>query len=320
MGSGMHITIRQLFTVDAIVRNGSIKAAADALHRTHPSVMAAIKKLEEELGFDVFDRSGYRAVLTRRGGEFYKAAQPVLEQYVHLSNKVRVLKTGADQQLNIVVGDVTPPSLLVDILRQFSAAYPEIQLNLYSGNIMGPQERLYDDAADVMIHHVDRYDTGVEVIGLGSVAVEPVAAPGYLAFPVGGDTTYEQLKDYVQCIIRCTADHTPTRDYFLLDGYPSITVDDQLMKKRLILSGMAWGHLPDYLIRDELRDGRLVSLAGRNIKKNTLEIVAARRVGATHGPTARLFWEFLRQLDIPAPGGRSIVDLVTRKVQGHELT
>lgn len=308
----MHITLRQLFTMDAIVRNGSIKAAAEALHRTHPSVMAAMKKLEEELGFDLFDRSGYRAVLTRRGNEFYQAAQPVLEQYLHLSNKVGVLQTGAEQQLSIVVGDVTPPMLLVEILRQFSAAYPEIQLNLYSGNIMGPLERLYDDAVDIMIHHVDRYDTGVQVICLGSVELEPVATPGYLAFPIGTDTSYDQLRAYVQCIIRCTADHTPTRDFFLLDGCPSITVDDQLMKKRLILSGMAWGHLPDYLIRDELRDGRLVSLAGRNIKRNTLEIVAARRAGATQGPTARLFWEFLRQFDIPADGGRSIADLETR--------
>ncbi len=305
----MHITIRQLFTVDAIVRNGSIKAAADVLHRTHPSVIAAIKKLEEELGFDVFDRSGYRVVLTRRGGEFYKAARPVLEQYMRLSNTVRGLRADGERQLNIVVGDVTPPSLLVDILRQFRAACPEIQVNLYSGNIMGPRERLYDDAADVMIHHVDRYDTGVEVIGLGRVEVVPVAASGYLAFPVGRDATYEQLKDYVQCIIRCTADHTPTRDYFLLDGCPSITVDDQRMKKRIILSGMAWGHLPDYLIRDELRDGRLVSLAGRNIKRNSLEIVAARKAGVTQGPTARLFWEFLRQLDISASGGGSAVDL-----------
>jgi DNA-binding transcriptional LysR family regulator len=314
----MHISIRQLFTLDAIVKKGSFKAAAEILHRSHPSIMAAVKKLEEELGFDVFDRSGYRVALTQRGNEFYRATQPVLEQYSHLNNKVEMLQSGSEQHLKIVVGDVTPPLLVTEVLKSFSSVYPDIQLDLYTENLMGPQERLFDDEADIIFHHVDQFDARIEVVPLTKVTIVPVAAPNYLQCRVNGETRYDALKDAVQCVIRCTATHSPTRDYFVVNESPKLTVGDQLSKKLLILAGMAWGHMPDYLVQDELEKGLLVSIAGKNIKEETLDIVAARRAGSMHGATAQLFWELLKQKQ-PAQPETGVVQLVSRRQQTHEI-
>jgi hypothetical protein len=61
------------------------------------------------------------------------------------------------------------------------------------------------------------------------------------------------MRDYVQCVIRDTARHSGPRDYFLLEGARSWTVSDQLMKRKLILQRMGWGHMPRYLIEDDLR-------------------------------------------------------------------
>lgn len=308
----MHISMRQLFTLDAIVNKGSFKAAAEILHRSHPSILAAMKKLEEELGFDVFDRSGYRVVLSQRGSEFYKASQPVLEQYLHLKHKISILQSGSEQQINIAVGDVTPAALVADELRKFSKSYPDIRLNLHSENLMGPQERLFDDEADIIIHHVDQFDARLEVVPLGVVSIVPVAAPGYLQFRITDEMTYDSLKDYAQCIIRCTATHSQSRDYFVDHGSPSLTVDDQLSKKHIIMSGMAWGHMPEHLVRTELESGTLASIAGRHIKENTLDIVAARRADKPHGATAKAFWELLKPKTTTRPE-KCVVDLVSRR-------
>lgn len=290
----MQISIRQLFTLDSVVKKGSFKAAAELLHRSHPSIMATIKKLEEQLGFDVFDRNGYRVVLTHRGSEFYRATLHLLESYSQLNNKIETLQRGSGQHINIAVGDVTPPALVTKELRYFSEILPETQLNLFSGNLMGPLELLLDSKVDIIFHYVDQFDARIEVIPLGKVTIIPVVAPGFLRSRVNGQTSYSALKTYTQCIIRCTAIHSSSKDYFIVDGTRRLSVGDQLTKKQIIMSGLAWGHMPDYLIKDELEQGLLLSIAGKNIKEDTLSIVAARLIDSAHGETAQQFWEFLK--------------------------
>jgi DNA-binding transcriptional LysR family regulator len=81
----------------------------------------------------------------------------------------------------------------------------------------------------------------------------------------------------VQCVIRDTALRWPARDYYLIEGARTWTVSDQQMKKEIILQGMGWGHMPGFMIADELRDGRLLSIAGKHLRGGGGEIVAARR-------------------------------------------
>ncbi|MGV8235037.1 LysR substrate-binding domain-containing protein, partial [Pseudomonas aeruginosa] len=48
-------------------------------------------------------------------------------------------------------------------------------------------------------------------------------------------------------------------------------------KKAVILQGLGWGHLPDFLVDEELADGRLLALAGPHLPGRSEEVVAARR-------------------------------------------
>ena len=61
------------------------------------------------------------------------------------------------------------------------------------------------------------------------------------------------------------------------------------MKKELILQGMGWGHMPRFLIARELQAGKLHSISGRYLKGGRVELVAARRRQAPHGPVASPF-------------------------------
>src|SRR4030095_3196703 len=57
----------QLEAFLAVVREGSFSAAAKALFRTQPAISQTIKKLEDEIGRPLFDRSSRRGVLTDAG-------------------------------------------------------------------------------------------------------------------------------------------------------------------------------------------------------------------------------------------------------------
>ena len=55
----------------ALVEHGSFAAAAEHLHRTHPTVHAALTALESQLGIVLLDRSGYRVALTAEGAALH---------------------------------------------------------------------------------------------------------------------------------------------------------------------------------------------------------------------------------------------------------
>ena len=59
------------------------------------------------------------------------------------------------------------------------------------------------------------------------------------------------------------------------------------------LQGMGWGYLPSYLIERELRERRLISIAGKYFQGGQAELVGARRRDAPHGPIAEKLWRFI---------------------------
>ena len=290
----MGMTIHQLQCFDAVVTEGSFQAAAEKIRRAQPSISLAVKNLEGQLGLSLLDRSGYRVSLTETGRSFHERARAFLNELHALKTHATQLAMGEESELRVVVGDLCPLRENLALLRRFFDGCPGTRLHIHFEAISGPWERLIDGEADLILHHIDKSDPRFEFLDLFQVQLVPVVAPGFLRFPISRAITPEQMRDYVQCVIRDTSRRSPPRDYFLVEGARSWTVSDQLMKKELIVQGMGWGHMPRYLIEDELRDGRLLSTAGEYFKGGHAELVAARRRNAPHGPIANRLWQFIR--------------------------
>ncbi len=287
------LTIQQLQCFDAVVSEGGFQAGADKLRRTHSTVFTAIKNLEAQLGLKLLDREGYRVTLTDAGHSFHRRTCIFLHELALLRNHARQLAMGEESELRIVIGDVCPPTEVLAMLRRFFDDRPQTRLHLQVEAISGPWERLFDDEADLIIHHIDKSDTRLEFIDLYAGRVLPIVAPEFLPFPITDTITPEQMRDHVQCVVRDTARHTPQRDYYLIEGARTWTVSDQAMKKEIILKGMGWGHMPTFMIGQELRDRRLISIAGKHLRGGKGEIVAARRHDRPHGPIAQKLWQFI---------------------------
>ncbi len=286
----MNITLQQMLTLDAVVSQGSIQAGARLLNKTHPSVITVLKKMEDALGFELFDRSGYRTVLTDAGQKFHVGVKQLLAQMGALKDQAMHLRGGEEGELNIVVGDITPMPDALAVLRDFSKAHRHTRLNLFFGNLFGPNELLLDGGADLIIHHVDKADARYEYRDFCKVQVVPVVAPGFLRVPISKSLRYEDLKGYNQCIIRDTSTHSEKLHRFVLDDAPHLTVGDQHTKKEVIVQGMGWGHMPLFLVKEELNSGKLISIAGKYIKGVKREIVIARLSAPKKGVMAERLW------------------------------
>jgi DNA-binding transcriptional LysR family regulator len=284
-------TLHDLQCFDAVVREGGFQAAAATLHRSHPAVFAAVAKLERQLGLALLDRSGYRVRPTEAGRSFHGRAQSLLHELEALRTHAGQLAMGEESELRVVIGDLCPLQETLAMLSRFFARCPHTRLHLQFEAVTGPWERLFDGDADLIVHRIDKSDTRLEWIDVGKVPLVPVAAPGFVPFRVTRNLRPEQLRGLTQCVIRDTARHSPPHDYFIVAGAHQCTVADQPMKKEVILSGMAWGHLPRFLIERELAKGRLISLAGRYLPGRVEALVVARRRDQPHGPVANRLWD-----------------------------
>jgi DNA-binding transcriptional LysR family regulator len=293
------LTIHQLLCFHAVVTEGGFQAAAEKLLRSQPAVSSAVKNLEAQLRLSLLDRSGYRVALTEAGRSFHERTRVFLHELRSLQDHATQLAMGEESELRVVIGDLCPLPEILGLLRRFFDGCPGTRLHLHFEAITGPWERLLDDEVDLILHHIDKSDPRLEFIDLFTVRLVPVVAPNFLRFPISRSITPEQMREYVQCVIRDTAQRTAPRDYYLVEGSRSWTVSDQLMKKELILQGMGWGHLPRYLIEQELRDASLLPIVGRHFKGGQVELVAARRRNMPHGPVANRLWHYIGE---QAPG------------------
>jgi DNA-binding transcriptional LysR family regulator len=284
-------TIQQIQTLHALIKHGSIQAAAQSLNKTHPSVIALLNKLENTLSIPLFDRSGYRLILTEEGSAFYNHSHRLLNEMVSLENQATHLRKGEESELNIVIGDLTPIPEAMKVLREFTKQHPSTRLNFLFENLNGPNEKLLHGNADIIIHHIDQFDPRYDYQTFCKVNVVPVVAPDFLNILVDENLKYGDLKGCTQCVIRDTSIIEKKKSYFIVEDSPQITVGDQRTKKEIIIQCMAWGHMPFFLVEDELKKGKLISIQNQHIKGNTFTIVVARLSRKHTGIMANKLWD-----------------------------
>lgn len=298
------IKLHDLRCFDAVATKGSFQAAGAALNRSHPSVFAAVARLEQQLGLTLFDRGGYRVGLTEAGRTFHERVRLTLRELDLLQTYADQLVSGEEVVLRVVMGDLCPRPPVLQMLSGFFAKYPNTRLHLEYEAVGGPLERLIEGEADLVFHRADPSDPRVEQIKLSTTAMVPVVAPGFLPFAWTKKIAPARMRPFTQCVVRDTARRSSSENFFLIDGAHQCTVPDQLMKKELILHGLAWGHLPAWLIEDELQDGRLISIAGPNFPGREENLAAVRHRQHSHGPVAEALWLHLEGWRLIRRAGR----------------
>jgi DNA-binding transcriptional LysR family regulator len=118
----------------AVVREGSVRSAADHLTVNHSTVIRRIAQLEKRLAVQLFEKtpSGYR--LTSAGEEIVEAA----EDMDAASNRLQTRVLGRDQQvrgrLRATMPQVVASHLLMREFIEFAQLYPEVDLEVLSSD------------------------------------------------------------------------------------------------------------------------------------------------------------------------------------------
>ncbi|HEX4883304.1 MAG TPA: LysR substrate-binding domain-containing protein [Casimicrobiaceae bacterium] len=97
------LPLNTLAAFRAVAELQNVRAAADRLHLTHSAVSQQIRGLEEQLGFDVFDRRGRRVVLNPAGEALLRGVEGALARLEEGVQSARAASAGEAQQLRVTV-------------------------------------------------------------------------------------------------------------------------------------------------------------------------------------------------------------------------
>ncbi|MGC8228196.1 LysR family transcriptional regulator [Pseudobacillus badius] len=121
--------IRQLYYFIAIAEKRTFTEAASALHISQPSLSTAIKKLENELGLTLLDRSNREVQLTKEGEIFYQKAKKLINHFEHVTDEMKRLRENGPRELSL--GMIESAKYWVPkVLSLFKAEHNDVRIQL----------------------------------------------------------------------------------------------------------------------------------------------------------------------------------------------
>lgn len=254
------LSLEALEVIDAIDRKGSFAAAAESLYRVPSALTYTIRRLEEDLGLELFDRSGHRATLTEAGAELLKEGRYLLDAAHTLEKRVQRIATGVETDIAIAVSDLFEFQPLLHILQDFYQQGFGTRVKLLREVYGGSWDALQSGRADISIGAPGDAPPGTVFSTqlLGQLEFVFAVAPHH---PLAALPEPLSASDIVQHRVVAAADSSrnlPPRTSGILSGQDILTVPDMQTKLQAQISGVAIGYLPKFLAQTAANQGQLL--------------------------------------------------------------
>jgi len=291
----MGMTLDQIETFLAVADKGSFKAASETLNRSQPALSISVKKLEEELGIQLFDREQYRPSLTSNGRAFYRRCKELYFQAKSLEKYGHQLGMGEEAEITLAIDSLCPLDYITKTLTVFSAEHPDTSLNLSFEVLGGATEKVIKGEAQIALTPQIKTFSGELVHKkVGEVNMIPVISQKVLN-TIGPEITARKLKNIPQIIVRDSSSSPQNTNHGILEGSRQWTVKDMATKKELIVSGLGWGRLPEHTILPELSTEQLKEVSIGPVAKEVIEVCLVSSSAHPNGPLSQKLWGYFCQ-------------------------
>lgn len=160
--------IRQLRYIDYVAQYSNFSKAANELHVSQQTLSQQIMKLEDEIGFQIFERTTRFVKLTRRGEQLLQKARVVLINYDDLVETVASLHS---QDISTIQLGILPTFSSINVLEfihGFQSKYHGITVNLQihkSGTLLDMLQHGQVDAviANISDEEIERFRRSFQI-------------------------------------------------------------------------------------------------------------------------------------------------------------
>ncbi len=286
MANPFPIPLNAIRAIEIVARRGALAPAAEELGVTPGAVSQHLRRAEERLGLELFER-------TPQGLKPTAALRQILPQlssgFTALADAVGSLKAGNEHVLTLTVGSVFASRWLIWRIAKFSKLHPEIEVRLV---VTGTMIDLTHSDIDVGIRFGRGQWPGLKAELVGGASYSPVTSP----------VVAKLLKSPADLanvpLIRDTASMLPWEPWFAAVGTAPIELagpryDDPALAYDAAISEQGVLMAVDMMSADAVSDGRLVRPFGVSVMSDLgywLIVVEGRR----QPKKVRLFREWLR--------------------------
>src|SRR5262245_44725975 len=127
------LTLRDLQYVVSVAEHQHFGKAAAACHVSQPALSAQIRKIEDMLGVQIFERSNRRVSITREGQAVADQARVVLEEAYKIGEMASFVREPLAGPFRLGAIATVGPYLMPHLLAPLRKSYPKLNLFLREG-------------------------------------------------------------------------------------------------------------------------------------------------------------------------------------------
>ena len=289
----MKTTSEELTVFVQVVENGSFSRAAEQLAMANSAVSRVVKRLEEKLGVNLINRTTRQLRLTEEGSQYFRRVQKILQEMA--AAEAEMLAAHEVPQGGLRVDSAMPMvlHLLVPLAAKFNERYPHIQLSLVSSE---GYINLIERKVDIALRAGELDDSGLRARHLFDSHFRIVASPEYLA-KHGTPQSTEDLANH-QCLGFTEPSSLNTWAVSDAQGNPykispHFTASSGEILRSLCLSGCGIACLSDFLVDNDIAEGKLIPLLVEQTSNTPLPFNAVYYSDKAVNLRLRVFLDFL---------------------------
>jgi LysR family cys regulon transcriptional activator len=147
------MNIRQLRFISAVAKHGlNVSATAESLYTSQPGVSKQIRQLEDELGVQIFERSGRQLTRITPGGEaIIELADRALIELDTIKRAAQEFSDPGLGSLTVATSHTQAKYTLRPVLEAFAERFPRVDVELHQGSPLQIAQLLNDGVADLAI-------------------------------------------------------------------------------------------------------------------------------------------------------------------------
>ncbi len=293
------LSLDQMRVALAVLETGSFAGAAKRFGRAQSAVSYAITTLEGQLGLELFDRSGHRAVPTPHSVTLLREMAAIIARCDGLRSAAQELSRGTEPLLRLVIDQLYDLDVIGQVLGEFGALFSSTRVELVSESMEAVIRRVQDMSEIGILASLATVPAGIAAATTKPIRLLPVAAQGS---PLAqGTHGLEAVREgYVQIVLSSRGPSSPGD--FLVFGTRTWRVDEITAKLALLRRGVGWGYMPEHLVADDLARGSLVQLHLSGLPAEDHQpVFVLWKQGHSLGPAGRWLRDRLLR-DDPAPG------------------
>ena len=148
--------LKRLHYFNQLAKTGNFTKAADQLGIAQSALSTSIKKLEQQLGLKLVNRTERQMSLTAEGQVLLRHAKIILEDVEQAEQELQELKGLASGVIKFGAPAMLASYFLPDALEQFKKAYPGIQINIHEAGTATLAQMLVNGELDLALIRGDR--------------------------------------------------------------------------------------------------------------------------------------------------------------------